>query len=71
LLKASPDPSVPAVVHHFSHVHSLCRSVSWELSIEQTTIQHPRMILQHPRVIVLLLLFFIILLLLFLLLLIC
>ena len=25
LNKTSPDPSIPAVVHRFSHVHSLCR----------------------------------------------
>src|SRR6218665_522301 len=27
LNKTSPNPSVPAVVHRFSHVHSLCRWV--------------------------------------------
>src|SRR6218665_1933081 len=32
--KTSPDPSVPAVVHRFSHVHSLCHiRSSFTLSI--------------------------------------
>ena len=31
LNKTSPGPSVPAVVHRFSHVHSFCRSVFFHI----------------------------------------